>query len=1590
MENTEHQNIELIGVLQWNRSEDNGNEHSAIMYEEWKWFCGANNTDLSTDLSSEWVGNTCFINGLAFLPHVTFIIVFALALFLLGCVCSYRKRGNTKYVLCYPGHTVRWLVSLGSLFVLAAAIGEGFMTDETYRAWQHSTQPHYYAPGAAAFLAMFLSLIYNHQMELWQIPSMSILLMIYWVLALIGESLQLADLKHHNIVDVTVLRFDLTVLKVIAYGILLLNEINLIRIKVVGTSKRKTVNEDLQNPNMRFMDDYVSLLSKATYWWMNWVFVQGYKKPLEHNDLGDIPERHKAHHNHKLFQEAFDRELDRAKRKDTKPSMFRIYIDAYGPVLLEAALYKMISDVLNIIGPLCIGAITGYVTTLSTPTDTELPAPHYVEFGEFFANGFVLIVTLFMVLTVRVCIMNMHFKVVFVVGANVRAAIQSVVYKKALRLATFTLSGGQMSMGQVTNHMSADAANVQVMFQFINFLWSAPFQIIIILILLYFEIGFSALLGASLFIVVLPIQFKVAAILANRQKLILRCSDKRLKLTNELLQGIKLLKMYAWEELYCKQIEAVRKKEVLHLLHISLCMITSVSITFGVPILVTLVAFVTFEPLYGTPLTPAITFSSLSFFNMIAIPLFMIPVSVSGIVGSIVSSNRILKFLLAPEVERDIGELEEHGETQENNNSKETKRYNDASKVLFHKLDTDDVYSEPMISIGIQTGDANEETELMTNGISLTESTSSLVPSKPNTDQIAIKITDGNFSWDPESTTPVLSNIDVEIPAGKLTMVIGQVGSGKSSLLAAMLDEMTTLSGNVHINEEKGRIAFAAQKPWLMNASMRDNILFTTKMEKKRYQGVLDACALLPDIDILPAGDKTEIGEKGINLSGGQKQRVSVARTMYADRDIIILDDPLSALDVHVGRQLFEEGIMKQLVNKNKTVILVTHQLQYLSRADLILEMKDGCIIARGSIDDIIKADPEMYEEIKQVSAVGWDDDEAVESTEEERSKLKRSVSIVSSELLQGDGQLIVKEEMVRGAVSYKTYMYLMNNIGWPVICFVAVVVAMQSTLSVVNNFWLSNWSQSGLLPPNETDRTYSEYLGGYAGLSIGTALSQLLQTAAVILSFTLAAKRLHLKMLRNIVHAPLRFFDTTLVGRILNRFSNDTQMMDFRLANAYNGFTISIMQIIASIVVVGIVMPIFLAFVVPIAILYFFLQKYYLAASREMQRLDSTSKSPVIAYFSESLGGLTTIRAYRKESTFYNTILTRIDRNTAAFLYVQVGSRWLGTRLDFVGAVFVLLATLTTLVGTLVFDFISSSLVGLSSTYSLQMSNYLNYLMRNRTEVEMQMNAVERIQHYTNVGREDYGGTEPSKGWPHTGEIRIDNVSVRYAEGLDAVIRNASVFLKSGEKVGICGRTGSGKSSLTLALLRVIDVFEGRIFIDGVNIMSVPLLTLRSKISIIPQDPVLFTGPIRANLDPERNVSDDEMWHALEIAQLKDVVTQLDGGLDAVVTEGGENFSVGQRQLFCLARAFLRKSNILIMDEATASVDMETDKILQTIVATAFADRTVLTIAHRIATIRSYDKIIVLDGGRVAEFGSPDELLADEDGMFTALVGDE
>ncbi|XP_038067008.1 ATP-binding cassette sub-family C member 9-like [Patiria miniata] len=1573
------------------------------MDEKWEWFCGVNSSYIEEPL--DWYddvrNNTCFVDGLVTIPHAAFLLLSSLILLVLGCCTSYR-RVHTKYLLVYPGHSLRWLVSVLLLVMIIASIGEGIMTDETYQAWKQPTQPHLYIHSIVAFVAVGVSLIYYHHMELWQVPAMSGVLLVYWLFSLFNEVLRILSLEYQHEVDVHIVIFDVTLIKLVGYIVLILIEANVIRTKLFGCCAiTAPLPEELKKPDMLFMHYYVSLFSSLAFWWVNWLLNLGYKKHLELSDLGVVPDKHEARFNHERFRKAYREEMVKAESKGKKASLYKVYVKVYGRRLVGAAVLKLIGEMFFFINPLAVGALTAYVTKLQyPPEETQTAAPHHIKVEEYFENGFVLVVVMFLASMVNFICLQTHFYIAIIEGLNVRAAIQTMVYEKSLRLSTVATTGGKMNMGQITNHMSTDPNAIQFMFQMFNNLWAIPVQLTVNLVLLYVQMGYPALIGASLFLVLSPVQFKIAALIGKQQKKLLQCSDERLKKTNELLQGIKLLKLYAWEGLYCKAIEVIRGNELRRLLNINMGFVSTILLTLSTPVFVTIVGFGTYTALTGDKLTPEVTFSALSLFNMLTMPLMMLPMSLLMFINGVVSTNRVQQFLAGPEVEGEDDQLENGaGKPQVDT----AVRYRKPDLVMIPSSASELEDEKPGTErSSLLSTDAKERKAAR--GSREPKYGSAAHQAKPSQNGsssrrlphgVAIKISNGSFLWDPDSGTTILSDINVEIPEGKLTIVTGQVGSGKSSLLSAILGEMTTVSGTVQV-KDRNQIALAAQKPWLLNGSLQDNVLFSLPLEAKRYRRVIDACCLKPDIDILPAGDQTEIGEKGINLSGGQKQRVSVARAMYSERDIIIMDDPLSALDVHVGSHLLKEGIMKLLVNHRQTVLLVTHQLQYLNRADMIIEMKNGKIAAMGTLDDIIAADPEMYSEYnKAVKAVSESEAEAElsgyesEATREERLRLQQQVKTAvlkkQPSVTGQKGVLMEKEEIERGSVSYRMYIHYAKNFGVLALILAFTFAGLYTGFAIATNFQLSAWSESGL--GNSTISQLDEFFGVYVALAVSNLLCRLISTAIIVYGVLRAARMFHEGMLRNIIKVPLRFFDTTPIGRVLNRFSSDTSLVDMRMTQTINMLMSSFLNVLSAVIVNTIVMPIFIAFFIPVGIVYYILQRYFLASSRELQRLDSISKSPVFAYFSESLNGLTTIRAYKCGARFYKTVVERINSNLSAFLYLQLVNRWLAIRLDFLGALIVLISGMTTLIGALTAG-LDPSLVGLAVTYTLQVAGFMNFFVRQVTEMEMQMNAVERIKHYTSVENEQYEGNDPPPDWPQDGRIQFDHVSVRYAIDTDTVLDDITVDFRAGEKIGVCGRTGAGKSSLTLSLLRVIDIFKGRISIDDIDIKTVPLTTLRSKLSIIPQDPVLFTGTIRKNLDPIGQVgSDKDLWRALEIAQLKEVVSSLDGGLEYMVTEGGENFSVGQRQLFCLARAFLRKSRILIMDEATASIDLETDKILQSVVATAFAERTVLTIAHRISTIMNSDRILVLNEGKVAEYGTPSELLENEDGIFASFI---
>lgn len=883
------------------------------------------------------------------------------------------------------------------------------------------------------------------------------------------------------------------------------------------------------------------------------------------------------------------------------------------------------------------------------------------------------------------------------------------------------------------------------------------------------------------------------------------------------------------------------------------------------------------------------------------------------------------------------------------------------------------------------------------------------------TEDVAVKVCNGFFTWGSNLST--LSDINIRIPTGQLTMIVGQVGCGKSSLLLAMLGEMQTIDGRVYwSNKNRYSVAYATQKSWLLNATVEENITFGSPFNKQRYKAVIDACSLQPDIDLLPFGDQTEIGERGINLSGGQRQRICVARALYQNTNIVFLDDPFSALDIHLSDHLMQEGILKFLQDDKRTVVLVTHKLQYLIHADWIIAMKDGSVLREGTLKDIETHDIELYEHWKTLmnrQDHGLEKDVQQDSqTTLERKTLRRAFYSRETKN-QMDDEDEEEEEEEEDDDNMSTTTNRRSKIPWRVCwCYLSsggffmVFLMMSSKLLkhsviVAIDYWLALWTSSKTKSASSFNTTAQPTPGASGAesdsyyLPVFIILCAAGITLCLITSLTVeflglhAATNLHHNLLNKIIHAPIRFFDITPLGQILNRFSADTNIIDQHIPPTLESLTRSTLLCLSAIGVISSITPMFMIALVPLAVAFYFIQKYFRVASKDLQDLDDSTQLPLLCHFSETAEGLTTIRAFRHEARFKQRMLELTDTNNTAYLFLSAANRWLEVRTDYLGAVIVLTAAGSSIWCS---SFVHSvGLVGLGLTYALTVTNYLNWVVRNLADLEVQMAAVKKVNSFLSTESENYEGSmdasQVPENWPQDGEIKIQDLSVRYDPILKPVLKHVNMYIEPSQKVGICGRTGSGKSSLSLAFFNMVDIFEGKIVIDGIDICKLPLQTLRSRLSIILQDPVLFSGSIRFNLDPERTCTDDRLWEALEIAQLKNMVKALPGGLDAVVTEGGENFSVGQRQLFCLARAFVRKSSILIMDEATASIDMATENILQKVVMTAFADRTVVTIAHRVHTILTADLVIVMKRGNILEYDKPETLLEQEDGIFASLI---
>ncbi|XP_003928249.2 ATP-binding cassette sub-family C member 4 isoform X1 [Saimiri boliviensis] len=1257
-----------------------------------------------------------------------------------------------------------------------------------------------------------------------------------------------------------------------------------------------------------------NLCSRVFFWWLNPLFKIGHKRRLEEDDMYSVLPEVRSQHLGEELQGFWDKEVLRAEKEAQKPSLTRAIIKCYWKSYLVLGIFTLIEESTKVIQPIFLGKIINYFEKYD-PTDS-------VALHKAYAYATVLT---FCTLILAI-LHHLYFYHVQCAGMRLRVAMCHMIYRKALRLSNVAM--GKTTTGQIVNLLSNDVNKFDQVTVFLHFLWAGPLQAIAVTALLWMEIGISCLAGMAVLIVLLPLQSCFGKLFSSLRSKTATFTDVRIRTMNEVITGIRIIKMYAWEKSFSDLITNLRRKEISKILRSSYLRGMNLASFFSASKIIVFVTFTTYV-LLGNVITASHVFVAVTLYGAVRLTVTLFfPSAIERVSEAIVSIRRIQNFLLLDEISQRNCQLPSDG------------------KNMVH-------------------------------------------------------VQDFTAFWDKASETPTLQSLSFTVRPGELLAVVGPVGAGKSSLLSAVLGELAPSHGLVNV---RGRIAYVSQQPWVFSGTVRSNILFGKKYEKERYEKVIKACALKKDLQLLEDGDLTVIGDRGTTLSGGQKARVNLARAVYQDADIYLLDDPLSAVDAEVSRHLFELCICQTL--HEKITILVTHQLQYLKAASQILILKDGKMVQKGTYTEFLKSGLDFGSLLKK-------DNEEVEQlpvpetpTLRHRTFSESSVwSQQSSRPSLKDGALenqdtenvpatLSEENRSEGKVGFKAYKnYFRAGAHWIVIIFLVLLNTAAQVAYVLQDWWLSYWAnkQSMLNDTlngggNVTEKLdLNWYLGIYSGLTVATVLFGIARSLLVFYVLVNSSQTLHNKMFESILKAPVLFFDRNPIGRILNRFSKDIGHLDDLLPLTFLDFIQTLLQVVGVVSVAVAVIPWIAIPLVPLGIIFIFLRRYFLETSRDVKRLESTTRSPVFSHLSSSLQGLWTIRAYKAEERCQELFDAHQDLHSEAWFLFLTTSRWLAVRLDAICAMFVTVVAFGSLILAKTLD---AGQVGLALSYALTLMGMFQWCVRQSAEVENMMISVERVIEYTDLEKEapwEYQ-KRPPPAWPHEGVIIFDNVNFMYSLDGPVVLKHLTALIKSREKVGIVGRTGAGKSSLISALFRLSEP-EGKIWIDKILTTEIGLHDLRKKMSIIPQEPVLFTGTMRKNLDPFNEHTDEELWNALQEVQLKETIEDLPGKMDTELAESGSNFSVGQRQLVCLARAILRKNRILIIDEATANVDPRTDELIQKKIREKFAHCTVLTIAHRLNTIIDSDKIMVLDSGRLKEYDEPYVLLQNKESLFYKMV---
>ena len=1335
-------------------------------------------------------------------------------------------------------------------------------------------------------------------------------------------------------------------------------------------------------------------LSLLTFQWMAPLMSTGYQRPLELNDIWLVNPNRAAPVLSAKLQASFQKRLARG---DKYPLLWSMY-ETFKFEFWLGGMCQLLSSVLQVMAPFTLRYLISFASSAYIAQAEHTPSPHI-------ANGIGLVIGISLMQIFQSMGTNHFIYRGQMLGAQSRGVLITVIFEKAMKISGRAKAGGKAIVdadkekidirdeaqkkgffqrmiikklnpkggaqvtadkasgisgdgagwgnGRVVNLMSTDTYRIDQASGMFHMLWTSPVSIVITLVVLLINLTYSALAGFGLLVIGIPLLTKAIKSLFVRRRAINKITDQRVSLTQEIIQAVRFVKYFGWESSFLERINSIRKREI-RAIQILLSIRNAINaVSMSLPIFASMLSFITYN-LSNHDLNPAYVFSSLALFNSLRMPLNLLPLVIGQVVDAWSSIGRVQDFLIAEEQNDDfIWDMEGKNAVSMQH-----------ADFTWERTITQD----PDKKAGLQP-DKKRRSKEVKDAEKLAAKTGNPLDSSKNGEDSSSTLT--------EVEPFKLHDLDFSVGRNELIAVIGGVGSGKSSLLAALAGDMRRTNGSITMGATR---AFCPQYAWIQNTSVKENILFGKDYDQNWYESVVDACALRPDLEMLPNGDLTEIGERGITVSGGQKQRLNIARAIYFNSDIVLMDDPLSAVDAHVGRHMFDNAICGLL--KDKCRILATHQLHVLSRCDRIIWMQEGHIETIDTFANLMNNNESFQkmmvstaqeEKVEKEAAVNEDDIEDQKNAAKKRKQAKRGATLMQQE------ERAVKSV---GWNVYDAYIRASGSIFYGPLVLTVLVISQGA--NIATSLWLSWWTS------NKWGYSTGTYIGIYAVLGVVQAF--LMFAFSVLLSVlgTRSSRVMLQRAMTRVLRAPMSFFDTTPLGRITNRFAKDVDIMDNNLTDAMRMYFFTLAMVTSVFILIIVYFHYFAIALGPLFIMFIFSASYYRASAREIKRHESVLRSGVFARFSEAVSGTSSIRAYGLQDQFVAGLTREVDQMNSAYYLTFSNQRWLSVRLDTIGNLLVF--TTGILVVTSRFN-VNPSIAGLVLSYILSIVQMIQFTVRQLAEVENAMVSTERLHYYgTELDEEPpLHLKDIPDSWPQKGEIVFNEVQMRYREGLPLVLQGLNMTVAGGERIGVVGRTGAGKSSIMSTLFRLVELSGGSISIDSINIAQVGLKDLRTRLAIIPQDPTLFRGTIRSNLDPFNEHTDLELWSALRQSDLVGADENLDDKthgrihLDGIVEEEGLNFSLGQRQLMALARALVRGSQIIVCDEATSSVDMETDQKIQRTIQTGFKGKTLLCIAHRLKTIINYDRICVMDQGCIAELDTPIRLW-EEGGIFRGM----